>query len=153
MSVGAVLHLLYLLVYFVVAGQAVFYLFCFSEVFKKIPADHFVGIRKLADPILEVRLKIIYYSSLLLGLMLILASVRTGIGAKFLFIMISYLLLLVDVALATRFNIPLNKKIRDLELPVEANSSQLQMMWIKWITLRGRFVLAGFVLLLVTVVL
>ena len=61
------IHFFYPAVYFLVAGQFIFYQLCFSHVFKQIDARNFLDIRKIADPILQVRLSIIYYSSLALG--------------------------------------------------------------------------------------
>ena len=54
------IHFLNLAVYFLVAGQFIFYQLCFSHVFKQIDARNFLDIRKIADPILQVRLSIIY---------------------------------------------------------------------------------------------
>ena len=75
MSMITLVLFLYVLLYFVLAGQAVFYKLCFSQVFKKIPAQHFINIRKLADPILETRLPVIYYSSLAFGITYIILAV------------------------------------------------------------------------------
>jgi hypothetical protein len=149
MQLTNLIHLVYLVLYFLVAGQAVFYFLCFLSVFSDIPPQQFINIRKLADPILALRLSLIYYSSLASGaIFVLLMFLQPGTSAKAI-ALASYLLLLTDVILAKRHNIPLNTRIRVIKEPSDKEASYLQAEWLKWIRIRGIVVVAGFVLLLV----
>ena len=142
------IHLLYLVVYFLVAGQFIFYQLCFSRVFKQTPARHFLDIRKIADPILQVRLSIIYYSSLAIGILFVAALILRRDPVATILPMSSFILLVIDVVLAKKYNIPLNTKIRETTNPTDEYAKQLQQSWLKWIGIRGVFVTAGFIILL-----
>jgi len=146
------IHLLYLVVYFLVAGQFIFYQLCFSHVFKQIHARQFLDIRKIADPILRVRLSVIYYSSLAPGIVFVTADIlQNGLLAAIL-PLLSFILLLTDVLLAKKYNIPLNTKIRETANPSDEYATQLRYDWLKWIGIRGVFVTAGFIILLIDAV-
>jgi hypothetical protein len=138
---------LYIVLYFVLAGQAVFYKLCFTQVFRKIPAQHFINIRKLADPILETRLPVIYYSSLAVGITFIGFAIYQGVILTIAFAILAFIFLLADVLLAKKFNIPINTQIRNLVNPSEIIAARLQHDWIRWIDIRGNFILAGFFVL------
>ena len=153
MSIITLVLLLYVLLYFVLAGQAVFYKLCFSQVFKKIPAQHFINIRKLADPILEPRLPLIYYSSLAFGIAFIILAVYQGSVRTIVFATLAFIFLLADVLLAKKYNIPINAEIRNLVNPSDITAARLQHDWIRWIDIRGNFILAGFFVLTVYTVL
>ena len=59
-------------------------------------------------------------------------------------------MLLTDVVLAKRYNIPINSIIELASVdsvPLE-KAADLQKNWIRWIVLRGRIMIAGFILLL-----
>ena len=153
MSVFTLVLFLYLLLYFVLAGQAVFYKLCFSQVFKKIPAQHFINIRKLADPILETRLPVIYYCCLALGIVFIILAVYQGSARTITFAALAYIFLQADVIFAKKYNLPINAEIRSLVNPSDITAAQLQHDWIRWIDIRGYFILAGFFVLILHTVL
>lgn len=149
MTVFQVLMFCYVLLYFILAGQAVFYKLCFTRVFGEIPGSHFIAVRKLADPILAKRLALVYYSSLVLGITLVVMAVINSSLAVITLSALAFLMLVADVVLARKYNIPLNTQIRDLSEPTDAISGQLQYQWLKWIDIRGNFILAGFVVLII----
>ena len=153
MSIITLVLFLYVLLYFVLAGQAVFYKLCFSLVFKKIPAQHFINIRKLADPILEPRLPLIYYSSLAFGIAFIILAVYQGSFRTIIFATLAFIFLMADVLLAKKYNLPINAEIRNLVNPSDITAARLQHDWIWWIDIRGNFILAGFFALIIYTVL
>ena len=153
MSIITLVLFLYVLLYFVLAGQAVFYKLCFSQVFKKIPAQHFINIRKLADPILESRLPLIYYSSLAFGIAFIILAVYQGSFRTIIFATLAFIFLMADVLLAKKYNLPINAEIRNLVNPSDITAARLQHDWIRWIDIRGNFILAGFFVLTIYTVL
>jgi hypothetical protein len=148
MSIITIVLFIYILLYFVLAAQAVFYKLCFTQVFRKIPAQHFINIRQLADPILETRLPVIYYSCLAVGLIFSGFAIYQGSLLTICFAVLAYVLLLADVLLAKKYNIPINSEIRQLVNPSESIAARLQHNWIRWIDIRGGFILAGFFILL-----
>jgi hypothetical protein len=147
MPIISVVLFLYILLYFVLAGQAVFYKLCFTQVFKNIPAQQFIQIRKLADPIIEKRLPLVYYSSLAFGLTFLILSIYEGAVPAIIFAALAFVFLLADVLLAKRYNIPINIEIRTLVNPSESVAYRIQHDWLRWIDIRGNFILAGFILL------
>ena len=149
MQITDLIHLLYLIGYFLIAGQGVFYLLCFARVFNQIPGKDFINIRKLADPILDSRLSLLYYSCLASGTISMVFVLSEGDPLAISFIPVSFLLLLADVILAKKFNIPLNTKIRGITRPTDREAYELQSEWLRWIRIRAIIVIAGFLLLLV----
>ena len=153
MSLINLVLFLYLLLYFVLASQAVFYKLSFSNVFKKIPAQQFINIRKLADPLLEARLPVFYYSSLAFGMSFIILAFYQGSMSAVLFASLAFVFLLADVLLAKKYNIPINLQIRNMvEIP-EITAARFQQDWLRWIDIRGNFILAGFCTLLLCAIL
>ena len=143
-------HFLYNLTYFFLAAQGVFYLLCFSRVFgDSSPAD-FIRMRQKAAPILEPRLSLLYYSCLITGAVTVVLSCTESWSTRAIFTLISYLLLLTDVVLAKRFNIPVNSVIETVNADTIGSfeAAAIQGTWLKWITVRGRIMIAGFTLLL-----
>ncbi len=151
MSLTELPLLLYVLLYFALAAQGVFYLLCFRQVFAEGSPGEFIKMRKKAAPILEPRLSIIYYSCLLTGATTLFFSLREGWSASTFFTLISYCFLLADVVLAKKFNIPLNSAIAliDPDTVSSPQAADIQQTWLRWIGIRGRIMISGFVLILV----
>lgn len=150
MNIITIPGFIYLLFYFVLAGQAIFYLLCFTKVFSMINASGFIHIRKLAAPLLDRPLRFWYYGCLLTGILYLSIGFSHMSAPWFLLTLISYVLLVVDVLLATRFNIPVNKTI-DLLKPEETTEDNMDLLrktWLKWIDVRGKVLITGFILLL-----
>jgi hypothetical protein len=143
-------NFLYNLAYFFLAAQGVFYLLCFSRVFGESEPVDFIRMRKKAAPILEPRLSVLYYSCLLLGVVTVVLQFRESVSLQSVFTLLSYLLLLTDVLLAKRYNIPANSMIElaNVDTIGPAEAGVIQGLWIKWIVIRGRIMIAGFMLLL-----
>ncbi|RYY24947.1 MAG: hypothetical protein EOO04_12405 [Chitinophagaceae bacterium] len=149
MPVINVVLALYMILYFVLASQAVFYKLCFSSVFQRIPAQQFINIRKLADPLLETRLPVFYYSCLAFGILFIILSFLQGTIFTQVLAALSFVFLIIDVILARKYNIPINLQIRTVVNPAEVLAVRLQNEWLKWIDTRGNFILAGFLMLII----
>ncbi|MET0242222.1 MAG: hypothetical protein ABW174_02085 [Flavitalea sp.] len=137
--------------YFVTAGQAVFYRLCFGQVFLKIPATSFLVIRKLADPLLELKLKIVYFGGLITGVALCVMSI-TQQSMYQIASMSSMLFFVTDLVFAKKYSMPLNEKIRLATLNDHATAVSLQKAWIRWILIRGNLALIGFAVILLAVV-
>jgi hypothetical protein len=135
-----------------VASQAAFYRICFSQVFRKIPPLQFLIIRKLADPILATRLAFIYYSCLLSGLLVTILLLYQRLSIHSMAVTVSFILLLFDVYLAKRYNIPLNTQARNTSDATETFASELQRNWMKWIDVRSYLTLTGFTILMLVAV-
>lgn len=150
MQILNIVHFVYLVLYFLLAGQASFYKLCFTQVFAVIPASQFLAIRKLADPILQRRLSILYYSSLIFGITFTIYATSLGSLSLKLAAISSLLLLLTDIILAKKYNIPLNTAIRNAVAPGDDLAMEWQRHWLRWINVRGNFIIAGFIVLLVS---
>jgi hypothetical protein len=150
MNVSETIGFIYLVFYFVLAGQAVFYLFCFTRVFLMIEPSRFISIRKMAAPLLDHKLRFWYYGCLLSGGCYLIVGVGKMTTTGMVLTIMTYLLLLLDVSLASLYNIPLNKRIDEInpEKMSEAELGLLRNTWLKWIDVRGKLLMAGFIILL-----
>ncbi|RYY26961.1 MAG: hypothetical protein EOO04_10100 [Chitinophagaceae bacterium] len=150
MTIQNLVHFFYKLTYFFLAAQGVFYLLCFSRVFGEGSPLDFIRMRKKAAPILEPRLSLLYYSCLATGAITVGFAFREPFALYAVATIISFAMLLTDVVLAKRYNIPINSIIELASVdsvPLE-KAADLQKNWIRWIVLRGRIMIAGFILLL-----
>ena len=148
MTLFLLLRFLHLVAYFFIASQAGYYLLCFYQVLKKLPPEKFVEIRQLTDPLIERPLRFFYVSGLLLSLILIFWSPSVESPAASLSLIIAGLLLIIDLVLAMKFNVPINKVINKLQGDEIRNASALQGQWLHYIYIRILIALVGFIVVM-----
>ena len=137
-----------LTLYFFLASQGGFYLLAFGKVLKVLSTDSFLQIRKATERFIETPLKILYpVTNLCLMIWVVLAEKVSGLS--FTFLVSSLMLLLVDLLLAIKISIPLNKRIAKLESSFTDEAFTAKKRWIKFIVIRGYLSATGFIFLLI----
>jgi uncharacterized membrane protein len=120
---------------------------------KKISMANFISIRKEIDKLAEVRLRILYYSSLLIGFITVVVTWNYSNTAFFITCVVSFLCLLVDVAIAMKGNVPLNKIISSyINGNEHENWEMVRTQWIRYINLRAMFIGFGMTALLAALI-
>ena len=106
-----ILILLNLAAFAFVVSQPLFYLLALSHTQKKLQASSYIELRQLLDKTLQVRLSALYYITL--GFVVTLVVFALVQASYFVFVtsLIALVALLIDVTLALKTNIPINKII------------------------------------------
>ena len=96
---------------------------------------------------IETPLKILYpVTNFCLLIWVVLAEKASG--PSFTFLVSSLMLLLLDLILAIKISIPLNKRISELESSFTDEAFTAKKRWIKFIVIRGYLSVTGFIFLL-----
>jgi hypothetical protein len=130
--------------YFFLASQGGFYLLSFAKVLRKMPTAQFLEIRKAIDHVIENRLKILYPATIGCMILMTLTAVSAGTILSRGPLLVSLVLLLLDVALALRVSIPLNKLIHHISDGSAAEARDIQTRWLRFIGIRAYLSVAGF---------
>lgn len=100
-----------LVMYTFIAGQSFFYILALTNATKKMQATAYIETRKLIDAELQSKLSLVYYAALGASVLLTAFSVVNPNGILFISSVIALTALVIDVAVALKGNIPLNKTI------------------------------------------
>ena len=100
-----------LLMYAFIVGQSFFYILALSNATKKMQAPAYIETRKLIDAELQSTLSLVYYMALGASILLTAFSVVNPNGIMFTCSVIALIALVIDIAIAMKGNIPLNKTI------------------------------------------
>jgi hypothetical protein len=131
------LRILQLVITILIASQGIFYLLGTASALKKISVPAFAEQRKAIDSVIAIRLRIIYYMSLLVGVAVLIAYKGDAAGVAFVCSLIATLLLVVDAVLALKFEIPINKILGKYPDGTQHDWRSLQLSWLRFIVLRG----------------
>ena len=134
-----------LFLYFLLAAQGAFYLLGLHKVMAAMPPSDFVALRKLANPVLEPRLKVLYMLTLLSSVFVLILSARQRDSFGFLLISIATALMLADLVLAMRLSIPLNARVAAVHTKPDA--ALFQALWLRQIYVRAILAVSGFAIL------
>lgn len=138
-----------LLCYAFVVGQSFFYVLAMSDASKKMAAPVYIETRKLIDQQLQQSLSVVYYIALSASLLLTAFSVVNPNGILFSCSLIALLALVIDIALALKGNIPLNKAINQWTATnYPENWQQYRSRWFSIYHIRQAANIAGFIVLL-----
>src|SRR6185436_6128426 len=100
-----------LLLYAFVISQSFFYILAMSRVTKSMQAVTYIESRQLLDKNLQQSLSLVYYLALASSIALTSFCVINPSGPLFICSVISLILLIIDIALSLKGNVPLNKII------------------------------------------
>lgn len=100
-----------ILTYAFVVGQSLFYMLALSNVTKKMNAPVYIATRQLLDAEIKPGLKLAYYLSLTASLVLTTLSFSGPGYLLFICSLASVVALAIDMILAVKGNVPLNKSI------------------------------------------
>ena len=144
------LRIAFLLLYLVVVAQAIFYLFAASKAFSRISMNAYAEIRNSIDQVIVGRLTFVYPATLLVGLLVVLSQVKAPGSPGFITAAIALGCVAADVALAAKFNMPINAQFRAYSAGMPgADWELLRKTWLQYIEYRAVLQVVGFLALLV----
>ena len=145
-----ILILLNLAAFAFVASQPLFYLLALSHTQKKLSAASYIELRQLLDKALQVRLSALYYLTLTFALALVIFSLVNAAYFLFTTSFIALIALVIDVTMALKTNIPINKIINRWDCDNYPRHWQLlRRKWFYFFQIRQVAGIIGFVSLLV----
>jgi len=138
-----------LVLYAIVAAQSFFYILAMSGAAKKMRPVTYIESRQLLDENLQVSLKLVYYLTLIASIALTSFCVINPSGLLFICSVISLLLLIIDIVLSLKGNVPLNKIINSWTMSdYPANWKEYRAKWFSIYRLRQAANITGFISLL-----
>lgn len=134
------------LMFLVVTSQLLFYFVVLSDALKQVSLLNFIELRKVVDMIMVARFKLIYYAALLLTLAVAVAHIKQPLSLQFIAYAIALVCIGVDVAIATKGNIPINTLINNFTPGDQSQDwEHLRTRWLQLINIRAVFVVVGMV--------
>ena len=138
-----------LVCYAFVISQSFFYVLAMSDATKKMDAPAYIVTRQLIDRALQQSGYIMYYVSFAATLALTAFSVVNPQGILFICSVIALTALVIDIGLAVKGNIPLNKAINHWTTrSYPSNWQQYRSRWFHIYHIRQAVNTAGFLVLL-----
>ncbi len=138
-----------LVCYTVIISQSFFYVLAISGATKKMQAPTYIEIRQLIDRELLQKLQPMYYITLPVCLLLISFSVVNPNGVLFIVSVIAFAALVVDVVLALKGNMPMNRVINQWTASSYPHDwQQYRNRWLTIYHIRQAVNLTGFTALL-----
>ena len=135
--------------YAFVISQSFFYVLAMSDATKKMQAPAYIETRQLIDRELQHSGYLMYYAALAACIALTAFSVVNPNGMIFICSVIALVALVVDMLLAVKGNIPLNKAINEwTPSTYPQNWQQYRSRWFCFYHIRQGVNIAGFITLL-----
>ncbi|GAB4025215.1 anthrone oxygenase family protein [Spirosoma koreense] len=133
----------------ILAGQAFFYLIGGTAGLKNVSASTFIEQRKAIDLVIGPYLKVIYFGSILTGLMVLVLIRQQAPSRLFVLSTVALVLIIVDLVIAVRGNIPLNNQIQTWSpTHYPANWSEVRNQWLGYMQWRQVCSISGLFCLL-----
>ena len=142
-----------ILLFCVIAGQAFFYFIGGTAALKNVSATAFIEQRKAIDTEIAPYLKVIYPLTIVISIaMLVLLRQQLG-SALFMLSAAACLLVVIDLAIAMKGNIPLNQRISTWPLDAyPGNWHVVRDRWLTYMHYRQFCDIAGLLCLLVGII-
>jgi uncharacterized membrane protein len=138
-----------LLLYAFVISQSFFYILAMSSTLKKMQAGTYIETRNLLTQTLQAPLQVVYYTALGATLLLTAFCVVNPGGWLFISSLIALVVLIADVLLAIKGNIPLNNYINSWTANnYPENWKQYRSKWFSLYHIRQALNITGFISLL-----
>ena len=142
-----------MVLYAFIVGQSFFYILALSNATKKMQAAAYIETRQLIDEQLRSKLSLVYYMALATSVALIAFCVVNPNGLLFICSVIAFFALIVDVLLAIKGNVPLNKTIGTwTTTKYPGNWQQVRSRWFTLYHIRQAANIAGFIALLTGII-
>ncbi len=142
-----------LVCYSIISSQSFFYMLALSGATKRMKAPTYIEIRQLVDRELLQKLKLMYYITFAVCLLLISFSVVNPAGLLFICSVIAFAALVIDILLALRGNMPMNRIINQWTASdYPDNWQQYRSRWFSIYHIRQAANLTGFTALLLGLV-
>ncbi|MDQ7947558.1 MAG: hypothetical protein REI78_06475 [Pedobacter sp.] len=132
------IRLFQLLIAIVIASQGIFYLLGGASAAKSMSITTFSAFRNAIDQVIASRLRILYYAALVLGLVVLFLLRKEMSGPTFILSLVALLMVMVDIVLALKISLPINKAFHSYPNGHDAATwKNLQFSWIRMIVYRG----------------
>ncbi len=143
------LRFFYLLLFISIASQGIFYFLTVSNAFQLISLKEFITVRKVIESLIEVPIKLLYYTAVALAISILLLQIKEFQPLLFLTVSISLVFLLGDIFFALTKSVPLNTLIRNYTAASDQELYEnIRTQWLFYIKLRGGFAISGLLILL-----
>lgn len=146
----ALLKFYYLSAYVLLSAQAIFYHLAFSKALEFSPMDLFVSLRKSIDPVIGPKLRFLFLSGILSGIVVLLFPAVHNEPFTMAVFLLSLLLLIADLVIALVKSTRLNRLFTG-QYPEGYMAEQwhtLKRQWLQVMLVRGMFNIIGLALLL-----
>lgn len=138
-----------LVAYAFIVGQSFFYILALSNATKRMSPAAYIESRKLIDAELQNRLSLVYYLALAATILLTAFSVVNPNGILFVSSVIALIALVIDIAIALKGNIPLNRTVNSWNANTyPENWKQVRSKWFSLYQVRQVANITGFICLL-----
>lgn len=128
----------------IIAGQAFFYLIGGTAGLKNVSASTFIEQRKAIDVVIGPYLKILYPSTILISLIVLILLRQQVNSTLFLLSSLTFLLIVADLAIAIKGNIPLNQQMQGWSTTnYPANWSVVRDQWMNYMHWRQACSITG----------
>lgn len=142
-----------LFAYAVIVSQPLMYLLSLKNVQLALGGSSYTELRQLTDANMRSHFPIAIYTALLSNLLLVFLHIKNPAGFYFIASFISLLLLVADILLMTRGNMPLNNIINSWSMQsFPANWQEIRAAWFRVFAWRQVVSIAGFIVLLLLAV-
>src|SRR5690606_37311414 len=126
------LRTLYLLLYLFIASQGMFYLIGINKALFNISISAFIEQSKSIDAAIGDPLRILYFSSIGIAILLLFFTFRTPGSVIFITVLLSLLCILADVSLAVKKSIPLNEIINNYPSNQDPDMQIVRTEWLSY---------------------
>ena len=148
-----ILIFLNVLVYSVIVSQSFMYMIALRNVQENMGAGFYIELRKLLDRNFLKKFKFVVYTALLLSCLLMLAAFFQSSVLFLVGSVLAFAGLLVDVLLAVKGNMPINRIINSWTLETfPANWVEYRSRWLYWFSWRQVANISGFIALLIAAI-
>lgn len=154
MTFFEILRVLHMVCYLIVVSQLLFYFTVMGNALRIGSLESFLENRKIIDTRLVKRIKIPYYTCLLLNILVVPLSVPEYPRIIFLSALLALVCLVLDAIIALKYNIPLNNLTNQWpDNPSNANWHEVRTKWLNLINYRAVFTTIGMISLIVGAIL
>ncbi len=145
--------LITLILYAIIASQSFMYMLALKTLQLKLDAAGYIIFRQLIDASMMARLKYVMYAALIANTILVALLINTIGSLLFLSALLAGILLVVDMLIAVKGNLPINAVINSWSINnYPANWVEYRERWLKFFRYRQLAVITGFVSLVIATV-
>ena len=143
------IRLLHLISYLLVTSQVLFYLVILCGALKVVSLENYFEQRKVIDTLMVGRFKLMYYSCLVLSILVVILSIRQPTSLFFVSSVIALIFLAIDLTITVKGSLPLNAISNTFGTSSQSvNWETVRIQWLDYMKYRGIAITIGMVGLL-----
>lgn len=138
------------ILYAILASQSFMYILALKTVQLKLEAPAYIKLRQLIDASMMATIKYVMYAAMIFNTLLVVLLIRTHGGLLFCTALFSAIMLLVDILITVKGNLPINAVINTWSPnSYPSNWFEYRDRWLRFFRYRQIAVITGFVSLVV----